>query len=116
MPAEGSLGWHVQPGDPLHTFALLGLGTISRRLREAGEVARADAIVAGLVQGLAAATAVEDQMDALRGIANSGASSAFDAVKPFLQAKEPRVESAANRATPRPASTSSHTDMIMSTR
>ena len=86
---------HVQASDPLHTFALLGLGTISRRLREAGESARADAIVLGLVQDLAAATAVEDQMNVLRGIANSGASSAFDAVKPFLQAKEPRVETAA---------------------
>ena len=86
---------HVQPSDPLSTFALLGLGTISRRLREAGEIARADAIVLGLVHDLSAATAVEDQMNGLRGIANSGASSAFEAVKPFLDSKEPRVESAA---------------------
>jgi len=86
---------HTQPSDPLHTFALLGLGTISRRLREAGAIERADAIVLGLVQALTAASTAEDQINALRGIANSGASSAFDAVKPFLQAKEPRVEAAA---------------------
>jgi len=86
---------HVLPSDPLHVFALLGLGTISRRLREAGEVARADAIVAGLVKDLSVATTDEDRVNALRGIANSGADGAFDAVQPFLHGKDPRVEAAA---------------------
>jgi hypothetical protein len=86
---------HVATSDPLHLFALFGLGTIARRLREDGETARSEAIVQGLSQDLSQVTNPDDQVDTLRAIANSGAPSAFDAVKPFLDNKDVRVQAAA---------------------
>jgi hypothetical protein len=86
---------HVATSDPLHVFAVYGLGTISRRLREAGEVAQADAIVQGLVAQLKAVHSPTDQVDALRAIANSGGVAAFDAVIPLLEAKDLNVRVAA---------------------
>lgn len=89
------LAKHVGSGDPLRVHALYGLGTICRRLRDAGEAARADAIVPLLVGVLRDATTPAAQVDALRGIANSGHEGALEAVRPFLDAKVGKVRAAA---------------------
>lgn len=86
---------HVSVGDALHVYALYGLGTIARRLRGAGEIARADDIARGLAATLTKVSAPADQVDVLRAIANSGAASAFDAVRPYLEAKAGNVRVAA---------------------
>jgi hypothetical protein len=86
---------HAPSSDPLRVTALFGLGTIARRLREAGQIDRSDAVVLALTNALSVATTDDDRVTALRAIANSGAASAFDSTKPFLQAKELRVQAAA---------------------
>ena len=86
---------HVATTDPLHVFALYGLGTIARRLRDAGDTPRATAIVQSLVDALTHAETPDAQVDALRAIANSGGASAFDAVQPFLRADSVHVQAAA---------------------
>ena len=86
---------HVGANDPLHVFALYGLGTISRRLRAAGEGARADTIVQKLVTDLSEVSTPADQVNVLRAIANSGGVIAFDAVRPLLDAKPVNVRVAA---------------------
>jgi hypothetical protein len=86
---------HVAVDDSLHVYALYGLGTIARRLRDAGETTRADAIVQGLLVNLSKVSAPADQVDVLRAIANSGAASAFEAVQPFLTSSAASVRVAA---------------------
>jgi hypothetical protein len=82
--------------DPqFHVYALFGLGTICRRLREAGESERSDRIAEILIAQLGKAKSPGEQVEALRAIANSGHSSAFDAVKPFFSAKQNKVRVAA---------------------
>jgi hypothetical protein len=86
---------HIGVDDTLHVFALYGLGTIARRLRDAGEAPRAQAIVDGLVAQLAKVSLPSDQVDVLRAIANSGGVNAFEAVRPYLDAKPRSVQVAA---------------------
>lgn len=81
--------------DLLRVYALYGLGTLSRHLAEAGELARSEAITEILVAALKKADTASRRVDALRGIANSGAASAFPSVQPFLQAEDLKVRVAA---------------------
>ncbi|MEO8902235.1 MAG: hypothetical protein ABI488_10155, partial [Polyangiaceae bacterium] len=86
---------HLAAGDALRLHALFGLGTIARRLRDRGVTDRSEAIVRGLERNLSTAATLPERVDALRAIANSGAASAFDQVKPYLQANEVPVQAAA---------------------
>lgn len=86
---------HVAPADPLHVFALYGLGTIARRLRDAGDTERAGAVVRGLVADLARVSTPADQVDVLRALANSGGAEALEAVRPYLTAGAVKVRIAA---------------------
>ena len=90
-----ALETHLAAGDPLRLHALFGLGTMARRLRDRGVTERSEAIVLVLVQALSQATTAPERVDVLRAIANSGAASAFEDVKPYLIAKEVPVQAAA---------------------
>jgi len=93
-----ALQGHIGANDALRVHALFGLGTIARHLREAGEIARADAIVSTLVQALGQAASPTHKVEVLRGIANSGNAIAFSAVKPLLGDRTPKVHAAAIEA------------------
>lgn len=88
---KAHLGWD----DFLNVHALYGLGTISRRLVEAGEPKRADAIARELVAVLEGSKSPAQQVHALRAIANSGNPLAFTAVEPLLGSKVAKVRAAA---------------------
>jgi Lipoprotein amino terminal region len=90
-----SLEAHVGSVDPLRVYALFGLGTIARRLRDRGLTERSEAIVSGLEQDLKQAATPPERVEVLRAIANSGAASAFNEIKPYLQATEVPVQAAA---------------------
>jgi hypothetical protein len=77
------------------TAACYGLGTMSRRLRENGEFAAADAIVDVLVKELKQSKNEDWSVIVLRGIANSGSGKAFDTVEPFLKEPSARLREAA---------------------
>ena len=85
----------VVDSELLRVYALYGLGTLSRHLAEAGETERAAAITQILTTALKKSDTPSHQVDVLRGIANSGASSAFSAVQPFLEADSAKVRVAA---------------------
>jgi hypothetical protein len=71
--------------DPLLSMhAAYGLGTLARKLREAGQADRADRMSRTLVVRLASARSLEDKARLLRGIANSAFAGAVPAVRPFL--------------------------------
>lgn len=74
----------------LETAACYGLGTASRRLRESGDFAAADAIVGTLLKELKESKSDDWKVVVLRGIANSGNGKAFEMVEPFL--KEPSAQ------------------------
>jgi len=86
---------HVIDNELLRVYALYGLGTLDRHLAEAGEIDRARAITEVLITALKKSNTPSRQVDALRGIANSGASSAFSAVQPFLESETTKVRVAA---------------------
>jgi len=90
-----ALEQHLKSDDPLRLFALYGSGTIARRLSEAGEAERAEAIVQSLLRLLEQAKSPQDRVDVLRALANSGSSSAFSAVEPLLTEQAPQVRAAA---------------------
>lgn len=96
--AVTALQRHLGESDALRVPALLGLGTIARRLREAGEGARAEAIASRLVEELRDATVPARKVEVLRAIANSGSASALPAVKPLLGDKIAKVHAAALEA------------------
>ena len=83
---------HVQG---FETAACYGLGTISRRLRESGDFAAADAIVGTLVKELKESKSEDWDVVVLRGIANSGSGNAFETVEPFLKEPSARLREAA---------------------
>jgi cytochrome c556 len=85
---------HVNDG-LLRVHALYGLGTISRRLRDAGEAERAEAIVLALIDALRTAKTPAARVHVLRGVANSGAASALESVRPFLSDKSAKLRAAA---------------------
>ncbi len=85
--------------DPLlSTHATYGLGTISRRLRGAGNTQRADAIGERLTERLKAAKGTEPIVRALRGIANSGYPPALTSVRPLLSSEDTTIRGAALEA------------------
>lgn len=80
----------------LRVYALYGLGTIARRLREDGESSRSEAIVAVLVRELQSSSAsVSTVVQPLRGLANAGSASALNAVLPHLKSESETVRGAA---------------------
>jgi hypothetical protein len=82
--------------DPvLRVYSLYGLGTISRRLREAGATERSDQIGTLLIAALGRAETPAQKVEALRGIANSGHSQALGAVRPFFASEHGKVRVAA---------------------
>jgi hypothetical protein len=86
--------------DPLfQEHATFGLGTMAHRLREGGDIARAQEISALLVELLGSAKKPDDQIRCLRGIANSAYAGALEPVRPFLAAADPGVRRAAVEAT-----------------
>jgi hypothetical protein len=86
--------------DPLlREHAVYGLGTASRRLREAGDADRARAIAERLVTLLRAARKPEDQIRCLRGVANSAYAGALEGVRPLLASPDTSVRVAAIEAT-----------------
>ena len=86
--------------DPLlREHAVFGLGTASRRLRDAGDADGARAIAERLVTLLRAARKPEDQIRCLRGIANSAYAGALEAVRPFLASPDTSVRVASIEAT-----------------
>jgi hypothetical protein len=89
-----TLSKHVD-APALRIHVLYGLGTICRRSRESGETQLADAILQTLLGALSRAKKPAHQVDALRGIANSGHPAAFDAVQPFFSSPSQKVRVAA---------------------
>jgi len=86
--------------DPLlREHAVFGLGTASRRLREAGDTERSRAISERLVTMLRAAQKPQDQIRCLRGIANSAYAGALEAVRPLLASPDTSVRVASIEAT-----------------
>jgi hypothetical protein len=92
--AINALAKHLD-GGPLQVFALYGLGTISRHLREAGDAPTSAGISRLLTRSLAKADTPALQVHVLRGIANSGDPASFDGVKPFFTADLDKVRAAA---------------------
>jgi len=85
--------------DPLlREHAVFGLGTASRRLREAGDAERSREISDRLVTLLRAAQKPQDQIRCLRGIANSAYAGALDAVRPLLASPDTSVRVASIEA------------------
>lgn len=82
----------------LADFGVYGLGTAARKLREAGDVTRADDLARRLVSGLNAATNEPAKVRFLRGLANSGSPQVLDAVKPLLKDPDEQLRSAALEA------------------
>jgi hypothetical protein len=64
--------------------ALLSLGSLSRRLRDAGRNEEADVLRPELAMKLAGAADADARAIALRAVSNSGDAALFDAVKPYL--------------------------------
>ena len=81
----------------LHRQALFSLGSLSRRLRDAGRSAEVAAIRPELARGLTSAKTPEERSDALRAVSNSGDGELFPVVKPFLN-DDVRVEERAAAA------------------
>lgn len=98
--SEPSLAFITEStGDPfLRELAVLGLGTVSRRLREAGLTERAQRADAELASLLAQAKDDDAKVRALRGIGNSGQELAFERVEPLLVGGSVRVRAAAVEA------------------
>jgi hypothetical protein len=84
--------------DPFNEQALLGIGSYSRRLRDAGKTSEANALGELLVGRLTAADARSDRLTALRAIINSGYIGALPQLKAALGDADDDVRSAAVRA------------------
>jgi hypothetical protein len=85
--------------DPLlASHAIHGLGSLSRRLRDAGDTERAELTAKPLLTELQSVTTDSARIQVLRGIANSGYAGAFDAVQPLVTAQNRDVRGAALEA------------------
>jgi HEAT repeats len=84
--------------DPFNEIALLGLGTYSRRLRDAGSVDQANDLGALIVDRLAEAPTTTARLAALRAITNSGYAPALPAVKARLDDPNETIRATAVRA------------------
>jgi hypothetical protein len=84
--------------DPWSRKALFGLGTFSRRLRDAGEVERSAEVGDFLVKKLEAATTPSALVTMLRAVANSGYADALPRVMPLLTDPREQIRVDAVRA------------------
>ena len=85
--------------DPLlGVYAVYGLGTFARRLRETGDFTRSDAASRLLLTRLAKVTGDSDKASVLRGIANSAYLGALPSVRPFLTSSNASLRLAAVQA------------------
>ncbi len=84
--------------DPFDRKAIYGLGTYSRRLRDAGKAKEAAALGEFLVARLPLAKVPMDLVTGLRGIANSGYAPALPKLLPYLSDDRDKVRVAAVRA------------------
>jgi HEAT repeat protein len=82
----------------IRVHALFGLGTISRKLAEAGDTARAESTVRVLTLLLDSKPSSVVAGYALRGISNSGATSALDVVEPYTKGPNASLRIAAVQA------------------
>ena len=79
----------------VRSYAVLGLGTYSRRLREAGDIDQANRAADALVPLLGTARSEADRVEVLQGIANSGDGRAFPRVRPLVDDPDQAVRAAA---------------------
>jgi HEAT repeat protein len=79
----------------LRSYAILGLGTYCRRLREAGNVALANRAGDALIPLLDSAHDKLDRVEILQGIANAGDERAFNRVQPLVDDPDDGVRAAA---------------------
>ncbi len=84
--------------DPVHLHAVLGLGTIARKLQRDGKMVRASAIADRLLVELGEASTEERRIEVLRAIANSANVRALNAVVKFLKDDSPDTRGAAVEA------------------
>jgi hypothetical protein len=84
--------------NPFDQVALYGLGTYSRRLRDAGDLPRANAIAERLVQRLRSATEEADLIVVIEALANAGAAPSFEPLQGYLSNPSEPVRVAAVRA------------------
>lgn len=89
-----ALAVHLKGGE-LQQYALYGLGTISRRLRENGEPKRAKDALQPVLGELDKPLSDPAKVHVLRAIANSGNVIAFERVRRLLSSKEPTLRAAA---------------------
>jgi HEAT repeat protein len=86
-------------GEPeIRVHALFGLGTISRKLAEAGDTARAESTIRVLTLLLGSKPSSVVAGYALRGISNSGATSALGVVEPYMKGPNASLRIAAVQA------------------
>lgn len=79
----------------LRVYAIYGLGTMSRNLRDGGNADESKALAAKLTEALEQTKNRSEKTNILYGIANSGYAGALEAVKPYLSHRDPSLRSAA---------------------
>ncbi len=84
--------------DPFSELALLGLGSYSRRLRDAGTIDSANDIGELLIDRLKTAENTSDRLTALRAMVNAGYAPALPHVIPYLTADRVEIRAAAVRS------------------
>lgn len=89
---DALIGWLNQ--DTLSEYARYGLGTFSRHLRAGGQIEAAKRAAEALLAELPRSQHTR-RVQVLRGIANSGYSGAFEAVRPLLNDKDESIRAAA---------------------
>jgi HEAT repeat protein len=82
----------------LRVHALYGLGSVARRLEEEGRTRESQAVIQTLLRELKKKQSPTSTAQTLRGISNSGLTSALESVTPFLQAPSEEVRAAAVNA------------------
>jgi hypothetical protein len=99
-PDEGSIDAlkALLVSDPYKAKALFGLGTYSRRLRDAGKSAQAESLGEFLVARLKMADSELALITVLRAITNSGYAGALPALAPYMKDERELVRVAAVRA------------------
>jgi len=86
------------PAVELAPSVLITLGSVSRRLRDAGRTEEVEVIRPSLARSLAEAKDERAREDALRAIANSGDAALLPVVKPYLTAASPGERASAAEA------------------
>jgi hypothetical protein len=76
-------------------FAMYGMGTLARRLRDVGEVQAGDQLAQELTDRLTHARDQREVQDLLGGLANAAYNQALPAIRPYLDHQQPAVREAA---------------------